>query len=139
MSAEQSCARAHKEPLSSASSSGSLTGRCTPTHRTQRALHPGNMWRKSVANISLSRQQYEGIQRAAARLDPLRYGDTRRRDASSTTSSSSTLMGHNNKLKSMDELHGPGFLTTLHWLFIKGYFQTTQQMQVSGIWRWRRK
>jgi len=30
----------------------------------------------------------------------------------------------------MDDLDGPSFLTSLYWLFGKGYFQTTHQMQV---------
>ncbi|RXN29095.1 sterol 26- mitochondrial-like protein [Labeo rohita] len=30
----------------------------------------------------------------------------------------------------MDDLHGPSFLTSLYWLFGKGYFQTTHQMQI---------
>ncbi|KAM9851361.1 cytochrome P450 isoform 3-T3 [Aulostomus maculatus] len=30
----------------------------------------------------------------------------------------------------MEELGGPSFVTTLYWLFVKGYFQTTQQMQI---------
>lgn len=91
------------------------------------------MLRKSLANIALRvhRPQQEGIQRAAAS-----YGDIRRRDASSSTaataaSSSATIMGDNVKLKTMDDLGGPSFLTTLNWLFVKGYFKTTQQMQVS--------
>ncbi|XP_061923361.1 sterol 26-hydroxylase, mitochondrial isoform X2 [Entelurus aequoreus] len=33
-------------------------------------------------------------------------------------------------LKSMEELQGPSFLTTLYWLFGKRYFNTTQQMQI---------
>lgn len=91
------------------------------------------MLRKSLANIGLRvhRPQQEGIQRAAAS-----YGHIRRRDASSSTaataaSSSATIMGDNVKLKTMDDLGGPSFLTTLNWLFVKGYFKTTQQMQVS--------
>ncbi|KAM9347319.1 LOW QUALITY PROTEIN: cytochrome P450 [Symphorus nematophorus] len=39
-------------------------------------------------------------------------------------------MGDNVKLKTIDELGGPSFLTTLNWLFVKGYFQTTQQLQI---------
>ncbi|XP_019731054.1 cytochrome P450 [Hippocampus comes] len=34
------------------------------------------------------------------------------------------------RVKTMDELAGPSFLRTLYWLFVKGYFQTTQQMQI---------
>ena len=89
------------------------------------------MLRKSLVNVGLraSRPQYKhGIQRAT-----VNYGNTSHRDASSTTTT--TMMGDNVKLKTMDELDGPSFLTTLHWLFVKGYFQTTQQLQVSGIRR----
>ncbi|XP_035532538.1 cytochrome P450 [Morone saxatilis] len=81
------------------------------------------MFRKSLLNIGLrvNRPQHEVLQRATAN-----YGDTmRRRDASSAT-----VMGDNVKLKTMDDLGGPSFLTTLNWLFVKGYFQTTQQMQI---------
>lgn len=56
---------------------------------------------------------------------------TRRRDAASTTTTATEIMEDKTKLKTMDDLGGPTFLTTLHWLFVKGYFQTTQQMQVS--------
>ncbi|XP_061648595.1 sterol 26-hydroxylase, mitochondrial [Phyllopteryx taeniolatus] len=34
------------------------------------------------------------------------------------------------RVKSMDELGGPSFVSTLYWLFVKGYFQRTQQMQI---------
>ncbi|XP_074550387.1 cytochrome P450 [Halichoeres trimaculatus] len=80
------------------------------------------MLRKCLINISLrrNRQRYRGVQRAAGS-----YGDVRSRDASSAT-----VMGDNVKLKTMEDLGGPSFLTTLNWLFIKGYFKTTQQMQI---------
>lgn len=42
-------------------------------------------------------------------------------------------MGADDKLKTMDELGGPSFMTTLYWLFIKGYFKTAQQMQVRRV------
>uniref|UniRef100_A0A3Q0QV11 Cytochrome P450 family 27 subfamily A member 3 n=1 Tax=Amphilophus citrinellus TaxID=61819 RepID=A0A3Q0QV11_AMPCI len=45
------------------------------------------------------------------------------------TASASTVMAVN-KLKTMDDLGGPSFMTTLYWLFVKGYFQTTQQLQI---------
>uniref|UniRef100_A0A3Q3XN99 Uncharacterized protein n=1 Tax=Mola mola TaxID=94237 RepID=A0A3Q3XN99_MOLML len=32
--------------------------------------------------------------------------------------------------RTVDDLGGPSFLTTLNWLFVKGYFMTTQQMQI---------
>lgn len=75
-------------------------------------------------------QHLKGIQRVTAGLNPANYGDYLRRQAAST----STVMGVN-KMKTMDDLGGPSFMTTLYWLFIKGYFQTTQQMQVS----WKRR
>ncbi|XP_061697672.1 sterol 26-hydroxylase, mitochondrial isoform X2 [Syngnathoides biaculeatus] len=34
------------------------------------------------------------------------------------------------RVKTMEELGGPSFLSTLYWLFVKGYFRTTQQMQI---------
>ncbi|KAK6485287.1 cytochrome P450 27C1-like isoform X3 [Huso huso] len=43
-------------------------------------------------------------------------------------SSSSDLA--NNTLKTMEELHGPSFLTSLYWLFGKGYFDITHEMQI---------
>ena len=55
-----------------------------------------------------------------------RVGHARRRHASSAAA----VPGHNVKLRTIDELGGPSFLTTLNWLFVKGYFKTTQQMQV---------
>lgn len=84
------------------------------------------MLRKSLVNIGLrvNRAQHEGIQRVTARC-----GDNRRRDASTGTA---TVMSDNVKLKTMDDLGGPSFMTTLNWLFVKGYFQTTQQLQVSA-------
>ncbi|XP_061091106.1 sterol 26-hydroxylase, mitochondrial [Conger conger] len=45
-------------------------------------------------------------------------------------SSSTTMLNGASKLKTMDELHGPTFLTSLYWLFGKGYFQITHQMQI---------
>uniref|UniRef100_A0A3B4Z5J7 Uncharacterized protein n=1 Tax=Stegastes partitus TaxID=144197 RepID=A0A3B4Z5J7_9TELE len=88
------------------------------------------MLRKSLVNIGLgvNRQQRKGIQKVTSGFN---YGETPRRDAATSTSSSSTLMG-DNKVKTMAELGGPSFLNSLYWLFVKGYFQTTQQLQVSG-------
>ncbi|KAG7463882.1 hypothetical protein MATL_G00181430 [Megalops atlanticus] len=45
-------------------------------------------------------------------------------------SSTHTVLSGSNKLKTMDELHGPSFLTSLYWLFGKGYFPITHQMQI---------
>ncbi|KAF1382849.1 hypothetical protein PFLUV_G00148080 [Perca fluviatilis] len=87
------------------------------------------MLRKSLLNIGLrvSPQQHEGIHRVTAGLNPGNYGNIHRRDVSSTPA---TVMGDNVKIKTMDELGGPSFMTTLNWLFVKGYFQTTQQLQI---------
>ncbi|KAM3608172.1 uncharacterized protein V6R79_020422 [Siganus canaliculatus] len=81
------------------------------------------MFRKALLNVAVrvSRPQHGGIQRLA-----VNHGALCRRDASSSTAA----MGDSVKLKTMDELPGPSFMTTLHWLFVKGYFQTTQQMQI---------
>ncbi|KAJ8012347.1 hypothetical protein DPEC_G00041760 [Dallia pectoralis] len=35
-----------------------------------------------------------------------------------------------NKQKTMEDLDGPSLITSLYWLFGKGYFQTTHQMQI---------
>lgn len=88
-----------------------------------RSRHTVNMLRRSLRVI---RPQHSGIQ-------TLNYGDTRRRDASSF-SSTTTTAADNVKLKTMDDLGGPGLMASLNWLFIKGYFKTTQQLQVSGTW-----
>ncbi|XP_054643786.1 sterol 26-hydroxylase, mitochondrial isoform X1 [Dunckerocampus dactyliophorus] len=53
--------------------------------------------------------------------------EPQRRNASSSYSGT---MVDDSKPKSMDELGGPSFLTTLYWLFVKRYFNTTQQMQI---------
>lgn len=52
----------------------------------------------------------------------------RRRHASSTT----TEVTGDARQKTIDDLGGPSVLTTLNWLFVKGYLPKTQQMQVSG-------
>ncbi|XP_072542233.1 cytochrome P450 [Salminus brasiliensis] len=44
-------------------------------------------------------------------------------------SSSSTVV-NGDKIKTMEDLGGPSFLTSLYWLFGKGYFQITHQMQI---------
>ncbi|KAK3568945.1 hypothetical protein QTP86_020623 [Hemibagrus guttatus] len=43
---------------------------------------------------------------------------------------SSTVMGSSSKLKTMGDLDGPSFLTSLYWLFGKGYFPITHQLQI---------
>ncbi|XP_070770476.1 cytochrome P450 [Enoplosus armatus] len=86
------------------------------------------MFRTSLGNIGLRvyRQQLQGIQRVTAGLNPVNYGDIRRRDASTA----STVMGDKVKLKTMDDLDGPSFMYTFYWLFVKGYAQKAQQMQI---------
>ena len=92
---------------------------------------PVKMLRRSLRSVGLrlSRPQHEGGRGATASR-----GDVHRRDASSTgsTTSTSTVMGDSVRQKTIDDLGGPSFLTTLNWLFVKGYFQTSQQLQVSG-------
>ncbi|CAN9498485.1 unnamed protein product [Ophioblennius macclurei] len=53
---------------------------------------------------------------------------------STSTSSSSAgggaLLSGAERQKTIEDLHGPSLSTTLYWLFVKGYFNTTQQMQI---------
>lgn len=82
------------------------------------------MLRKCLLNIGLrgQRPHRQRLPAAAAGC----------RGSSSTTAAGATeIMEDKTKLKTMDDLGGPSLLSTLHWLFVKGYFQTTQQMQVS--------
>ncbi|XP_038133676.1 cytochrome P450 [Cyprinodon tularosa] len=83
------------------------------------------MLRKPLVNIclQLGRRRHEGLLGAAAGL----HGAPQRRQTS--TASGGTVMGVS-KQKTIDDLGGPSFATTLYWLFVKGYFQTTQQMQI---------
>ncbi|XP_033473716.1 cytochrome P450 [Epinephelus lanceolatus] len=78
-----------------------------------------------LTGLRLNRRHHDGIHRVTAGLSLRIHGDIHRRDAST---SSSTVMA--DRLKTMDDLGGPSLLTTLNWLFVKGYFQTTQQMQI---------
>lgn len=59
----------------------------------------------------------------------MNYAGARRRHASSAATE---ITEHNVRQKTMEDLGGPSFLTTLNWLFLKGYLPKTQQMQVSG-------
>ncbi|CAK6971717.1 sterol 26-hydroxylase%2C mitochondrial [Scomber scombrus] len=93
------------------------------------------MLSKSLVNIGLrvNYQQNKRIQRVTAGWSSIKYAKIHRRDASSTTTTTTTstsTMTHNTKLKTMDDLGGPSFMTTLYWLFVKGYFKTTQQLQI---------
>ncbi|XP_053733363.1 sterol 26-hydroxylase, mitochondrial [Synchiropus splendidus] len=79
------------------------------------------MLRKTLVNgLRLSRQQ-RPLGPTTAVSGPVTYGDVCR--------SSTAIMG-DNKQRTMEDLGGPSFLTSLYWLFVKGYFQTTQQMQI---------
>lgn len=91
------------------------------------------MLRKSLLSVGLraDRQPPKAPRGATAVPDPLGHGDIRRRDASTSSSGSTTVMGASSKMKTLDDLGGPNFMTSLYWLFVKGYFQKTQQMQVS--------
>lgn len=85
------------------------------------------MLRRSLRSVGLrlNRPQHEGGRGATASC-----GDIHRRDASSSGSTTSTVMGDSVRQKTIDDLGGPSFLTTLNWLFVKGYFQTSQQLQI---------
>ncbi|XP_029981573.1 cytochrome P450 [Sphaeramia orbicularis] len=80
------------------------------------------MLRTCVSNIGwrMGRPHREGLRRVTDRGD----------DVHRPASTSSTVMGHGTKPKTIDDLPGPSFPTSLYWLFVKGYFQTTQQMQI---------
>lgn len=96
--------------------------------RPQQTDHPLKMLRRCLRSVGLrlNRPQHEGGRGATASC-----GDIHRRDASSSGSTTSTVMGDSVRQKTIDDLGGPSFLTTLNWLFVKGYFQTSQQLQVS--------
>ncbi|XP_068423152.1 cytochrome P450 [Clinocottus analis] len=87
------------------------------------------MLRKTAGSVGLTatRQRREGLQRLAgpgphhAGPGPHHAGQHAPRPASTSASP---------VLKTMDQLGGPSLLTTLNWLFVKGYFQTTQQLQI---------
>ncbi|KAI1885241.1 hypothetical protein AGOR_G00218140 [Albula goreensis] len=84
------------------------------------------MFSKSVLRTAMSirgsrLEASAGIQKAVLSLP---YLDNQRH------SSSPAALTATNKLKTMDELHGPSFMTSLYWLFGKGYFQITHQMQI---------
>ncbi|XP_049905415.1 sterol 26-hydroxylase, mitochondrial [Epinephelus moara] len=83
-----------------------------------------------LTGLRLNRRHHDGIHRVTARLSVKIHGDIHRRDASTSSSSSSSTTVMADRLKTIDDLGGPSLLTTLNWLFVKGYFQTTQQMQI---------
>lgn len=85
------------------------------------------MFRSRLASVGLraSGPHREGLPQRAA----VNYAGARRRHASSATTE---ITGDNVRQKTIDDLGGPSFLSTLNWLFVKGFLPKTQQMQVSG-------
>eukprot|EP00063_Salmo_salar_P054294 XP_014029129.1 PREDICTED: sterol 26-hydroxylase, mitochondrial-like [Salmo salar] len=84
------------------------------------------MFSRSLLQIGLRVCTQENRNRIKRVTPTLTYISDRRRDASTTT----TIVRDNNKQKTIDDLDGPSFLRSLYWLFGKGYFQTTHQMQI---------
>ncbi|XP_003962259.1 cytochrome P450 [Takifugu rubripes] len=82
------------------------------------------MFRNRLLTVGLraSVPHREGLHRTA-----VNYAGARRRHASSAATE---ITEHNVRQKTMEDLGGPSFLTTLNWLFLKGYLPKTQQMQV---------
>ncbi|XP_034042824.1 cytochrome P450 [Thalassophryne amazonica] len=81
------------------------------------------MWRNSLLSVGLRAQWLSsGVSALGAQCGTA----VRRHDASAAAAATR----HDAKLKTMDDLGGPSFITTLYWLFIKGYFQITQQLQI---------
>ncbi|XP_069389495.1 cytochrome P450 [Paralichthys olivaceus] len=87
------------------------------------------MLRRTLTSVGLrlNRPRRAEIRTLTAGLSP---DSLRRYASSSAASSSSSVVGAANKLKTMDELHGPSLWSNLYWLFVKGYFDTTQQLQI---------
>lgn len=85
------------------------------------------MFRSRLASVGLRAggPHREGLPQRAA----VNYAGARRRHASSATTE---ITGDNVRQKTIDDLGGPSFLSTLNWLFVKGFLPKTQQMQVSG-------
>ena len=83
--------------------------------------------------LRVNRQQHAGIQTAKAGLNAGNHAGIHRRDAATTTT---TVINDSVKQKTMDDLGGPSLMSTLNWLFVKGYFKKAQQMQVRGGILW---
>ncbi|KAK7882673.1 hypothetical protein WMY93_028847 [Mugilogobius chulae] len=98
-------------------------------HRT-RALHNAPEVSDRLWTLSASRERAlaPGVKLCALGLVPLRQH--------TSTAASTTVLENSSKLKTVDDLTGPSFMTTLNWLFVKGYFQHAHQLQVehSKIW-----
>lgn len=84
------------------------------------------MFRNRLVTVGLRARvpHREGLHGAAVKC-----AGARRRHASSAATE---VTDHDVRQKTMEDLGGPSFLTTLNWLFLKGYLPKTQQMQVSG-------
>lgn len=94
-----------------------------------------NMLRKCLVNVGLlaPRPHRQRLLAAAACCRVSTSNTTAA--ATATAATAAEITEDKTKLKTMADLGGPSLLTTLHWLFVKGYFKTTQQMQVSLDWR----
>ncbi len=114
----------------------------SPQHRGWGCHYPACLGRHRRKTVYTATMLMNSLLRLGSRLDrPLHkrihrvtvnYGDLRRREAS--TAATATAIDDKVKMKTMDDLGGPTFMTTLKWLFVKGYFKKTQQMQVSCTW-----
>ncbi|XP_051786291.1 LOW QUALITY PROTEIN: sterol 26-hydroxylase, mitochondrial [Erpetoichthys calabaricus] len=49
---------------------------------------------------------------------------------SSSSAATSTVLSDRTSFKSIEELNGPSFPTSLYWFFIKGYFDKVHQLQI---------
>lgn len=91
------------------------------------------MFGRSLIRTGLLLCKQDSFAGAKCVLPALNAGDQRHGASSSAAvlnGSKVKSMDDGNKLKTMDDLDGPSFMTSLYWLFGKGYFQTTHQMQV---------
>ena len=83
------------------------------------------MFSRSLVRTGLLACKQDSIAGTKCALPALLNVGDRRQGASS-----SAAVINANKQKTMEDLDGPSLLTSLYWLFGKGYFQTTHQMQV---------
>ncbi|XP_076120282.1 cytochrome P450 [Alosa pseudoharengus] len=91
------------------------------------------MFSRSLVRTGLLVCKLDSVVGTKCILPALNAGD-RRQGASSSAGvingSKVKTIEDGNKLKTMEDLDGPSFITSLYWLFGKGYFQTTHQMQI---------
>ncbi|XP_031438049.1 LOW QUALITY PROTEIN: cytochrome P450 [Clupea harengus] len=83
------------------------------------------MFSRSLVRTGLLACKQDSIAGTKCALPALLNVGDRRQGASS-----SAAVINANKQKTMEDLDGPSLLTSLYWLFGKGYFQTTHQMQI---------